>query len=123
MGQKVILTCDLHNDNTEATETVQFSVGRDTYELELCDKHLTDFDDKLAPFVTSGRHVSGGRSSTAARKSAVAGRRQGKGRRTAPKSVDVVSVRAWARENGYDVSSRGRIPGAILDAYHSNGRG
>jgi hypothetical protein len=123
MGQKVILTCDLHNDNTEATETVRFSVGRDTYELELCDKHLKDFNDKLAPFVNGGRHVSGTRASQGTRKAAVAGRRPGRGRRSSPRSVDVVSVREWARENGYDVSSRGRIPGAILDAYHSNGQG
>ncbi|AJT69966.1 hypothetical protein T261_8373 [Streptomyces lydicus] len=26
-------------------------------------------------------------------------------------------VREWARRQGYDVAPRGRIPGAVLDAY------
>jgi hypothetical protein len=28
------------------------------------------------------------------------------------------AMREWARANGYDVSSRGRIPTEIQDAYH-----
>jgi hypothetical protein len=32
-------------------------------------------------------------------------------------SPDTTAVRAWARENGYDVADRGRLPAEILDAY------
>ncbi|MFE3139169.1 histone-like nucleoid-structuring protein Lsr2 [Streptomyces scopuliridis] len=35
----------------------------------------------------------------------------------APGRVDTAILRAWARENGYDVPSRGRIPPEILKAW------
>lgn len=30
---------------------------------------------------------------------------------------DLTAVRAWARDSGYEVSDRGRVPNAVLDAY------
>lgn len=36
------------------------------------------------------------------------------GRADAP---DLAAVRAWAREHGHQVSDRGRVPNAVLDAY------
>lgn len=32
-------------------------------------------------------------------------------------SADTKAIREWARENGYDVSDRGRIPADVMDAY------
>jgi hypothetical protein len=29
------------------------------------------------------------------------------------------AIRAWATKNGYEVSERGRIPAAIVEAFHS----
>lgn len=40
--------------------------------------------------------------------------RRAAGRTDAP---DLASVRAWAREHGHQVSDRGRVPNAVLDAY------
>ncbi|MET9556748.1 histone-like nucleoid-structuring protein Lsr2 [Streptomyces sp. NPDC006645] len=37
--------------------------------------------------------------------------------RLASAPVDTAAVRAWARENGYDVPSRGRVPPEILRAW------
>ncbi|WP_439111984.1 Lsr2 family DNA-binding protein [Gordonia alkanivorans] len=31
--------------------------------------------------------------------------------------TDTKAIREWARENGYDVSDRGRIPADVMDAY------
>ncbi len=31
--------------------------------------------------------------------------------------VDTATVRAWARENGYETADRGRVPAAVLTAY------
>ena len=31
--------------------------------------------------------------------------------------ADTKAIREWARENGYDVSDRGRIPANVIDAY------
>lgn len=52
---------------------------------------------------------------------AAAGKRAGRGSRRSAASessaADLAAVRAWARENGYEVSDRGRVSNAILDAY------
>ena len=32
---------------------------------------------------------------------------------------DTATIRAWAQDNGYDVSDRGRIPAYVEDAFHS----
>jgi len=29
------------------------------------------------------------------------------------------AIRTWARDNGHEVSERGRIPKAVVEAYHS----
>ncbi len=42
---------------------------------------------------------------------------------TAPKRGDLGAVRAWARENGHQVSERGRIPGSLLAAYDEANNG
>ncbi|MDQ1394221.1 MAG: hypothetical protein QOF30_3198 [Acidimicrobiaceae bacterium] len=42
---------------------------------------------------------------------------------TAPKRGDLGAVRAWARENGLQVSERGRIPGTLLAAYDEANNG
>jgi Lsr2 len=38
-------------------------------------------------------------------------------RAPAPTKADMAAVRSWAREQGHDVSDRGRVPNAILEAY------
>ena len=54
------------------------------------------------------------------RKAAAGKRASGRSRRSAESesaTADLAAVRAWARENGYEVSDRGRVSNAILDAY------
>jgi len=116
MGQKVILTCDLHNDNTEAASTLRFVVDARTYELELCDKHLKEFNDKIAPFVNGARSTGGRRASA---RSAAPSRRRGTRTRRSSQAPESAVVREWARENGYEVSERGRLSSALVEAYHA----
>jgi hypothetical protein len=33
--------------------------------------------------------------------------------------VDTASVRAWAREQGYDIKGRGRVPGGLVAEYQA----
>jgi len=37
----------------------------------------------------------------------------------APAVTDVAAIRIWARENGYVVNERGRIPGPVMAAYQA----
>jgi len=37
---RVVLTCDLHGDGTEAVMTIRLDSGTARYELDLCQTHL-----------------------------------------------------------------------------------
>ena len=53
MGQRieVVLTCDLHEGEVPAEETLTFAVDGTTYAFELCAEHLSEFRDTLARYV------------------------------------------------------------------------
>src|SRR5215210_135284 len=113
MGQRieVVLTCDLHDGEVPAEETVTFAVDGTTYAFELCADHLAEFRD------TVGRYVSAARRADQPRR----GRR-----RTAEASAptrrsggDLSEIRSWARSQGYKVSHRGRISAEVQEAYEA----
>ncbi|MEK2478153.1 MULTISPECIES: histone-like nucleoid-structuring protein Lsr2 [Streptomyces] len=105
MAQKVqvLLVDDL--DGGEANETVTFALDGKSYEIDLSDANAEKLRDGLAEFVKAGRKT-GGRS---------AGR--GKARAASAGSPDTAKIRAWAKENGYNVNDRGRVPADIREAF------
>ncbi|OLM09120.1 MULTISPECIES: Lsr2 family protein [unclassified Pseudonocardia] len=94
----------------EADETVSFGLDGKQFEIDLSTSNAGELRDKLAPFLT------------AARSSATATRR-GRGKASAVSTTGAEArahnqaVRAWARENGYTVSDRGRLPAEIMEAH------
>jgi hypothetical protein len=109
----VILVDDL--DGSEAVEQVEFAVDGKSYEIDLSEDNAAKLRDSLASFVAAGRR-SGGSA------------RRGRGQRAtaeapaAPARADreaTAAIRTWARENGHEVSERGRIPKAVVEAYQS----
>ena len=105
----VRLTDDL--DGNEADETVYFGFRGTEYEIDLSAKNANAFEKSLAKYMDAGRR-------TAARR---AGR--GGGRRAAAAGRgDLTAIRSWARDHGYEISDRGRIPNEIRDAYETSGR-
>lgn len=105
MARKVTttLTCDqTHPQETEGTETIGFSFGKDAYETDACGEHADAFRARLAPFIAAARAVT----LTAAPRP-----------RTARDRVTSADMRAWCREKGYNVSDRGRIPVAYVEEY------
>lgn len=102
MAQKVniILIDDL--DESDATETVRFGLDGSNYEIDLNDKNAMKLREALAPYVAAGRKVAGRRTRGGA-----------KGTSGPPAS----EIRDWARDQGYDVPARGRIPADIRSAY------
>jgi Lsr2 len=109
---RVVLTCDLHNDGTEAVTTIRMDNGTARYELDLCQSHfeeLTGAGRRLRP----RRRTGGARSATSAAKKTAAAKTPGRDR-GAP---DTAAVREWARAHGHAVSDRGRIPRHILEAF------
>jgi hypothetical protein len=105
---QVLLVCDLHDDETPGTETVNFAVDGVTYEIDTCDAHGAKLREAFAPYVAAGRRA--GRSSSGS-----SGRRR-RGHRSAS-GVDPAAVRAWARSNSVKVSERGRISADVLERY------
>jgi hypothetical protein len=109
---RVVLTCDLHGDGTDAVTTLRLDNGTARYELDLCQTHLDELTGagrRLRP----RRRTSGAGSATQApnKTAAAKTRRRGRG------ALDTAAVREWARANGYTVSDRGRIPRPILEAF------
>ncbi|HVX68500.1 MAG TPA: Lsr2 family protein [Mycobacteriales bacterium] len=104
---QVLLVCDLHDDDTEGTETVNFSLDGTSYEIDVCRQHGGALRDAFAPFVGAARKTARGGS---------AGRR----RRVAT-GVDPAAVRAWAKSQGLKVNERGRIPADIVERYTAAG--
>jgi hypothetical protein len=98
----VTLTDDL--DGSKADRTVAFGYDGVSYEIDLSKKNATALEKALAPYIAAARKVPsrGGRRN----RGSASGRRP-----------DLTAVREWARANGHEISHRGRVPAAILEAY------
>ena len=115
MAQKVDVKYVDDLDGSDASGTVAFALDGKSYEIDLSDDNAARLRDSLASFVAAARR-SGGTS------------RRGRGSRAttegtpAPARADreaTAAIRTWARENGHEVSERGRIPKAVVEAYQS----
>lgn len=109
MAQRVhiSLTDDLLGDDTPADETLTFALDGATYEIDLSAENAAKMREVLGPYVANARKVSGGRR---------AGGRRG---RSAASSASANEIRAWAREQGMEVSDRGRVRDEIKVAYEA----
>ncbi len=98
---QVILVDDL--DGGEAAETVTFGLDGVSYEIDLSEKHAQKLRNDFSAWTGHARRAGGAKRSA--------------GRRGGARRTDLSAVRAWARDNGYKVSDRGRISGEIQEAY------
>ncbi|MTD14530.1 Lsr2 family protein [Nakamurella sp. YIM 132087] len=108
-------------DQSVAAETVQFGLDGAHYEIDLNDKNAKKLRDALAGYVSSARRVDGPRGrATASRPRARAGRSAGRAAtRTTPDREQTAAIREWARSAGYEVSERGRLSAAVLEAFEA----
>lgn len=98
---KIILIDDL--DGGEADETVRFGLDGTQYEMDLSSAHADELRKMLAPYISSARREN-----------------QSKPRQAAPaRNQEAAQIREWAKANGYNVSSRGRVNSEIIDAYRA----
>ncbi len=110
MAQRVnvVLVDDL--DGSDAIETVSFALDGVDYEIDLNEQHASELRNALSLYVGHGRRT-GGRRRTA---SAGGAKRSAGSSAGGPSAAD---IRAWARENGYDVPERGRVSADVREAY------
>ena len=105
MAQKVQVVLIDDIDGGDASETVTFGIDGVTYEIDLNEKNAAKLRDAFSLWVGNARRVSG-RSARGARP---ASRRGG--------SDDTAAIREWAKQNGHQVSERGRISAVVREAY------
>ena len=111
MAQKVVtlLTDDITGKDIPEGEgeTFEFAFQGYAYSIDLDAKNSKKFHDAITYYIDHARRTG---------KAQVAPlRRTGEARRSA--DTDPSEIRAWAEENGYEVSARGRIRTEIVEAY------
>ncbi len=112
MAKKVTVTLvDDFDGDGAADETVEFSIDGVTYEIDLSARNAQKLRDEFKPWIDAGRRVGGRRRG-----------RQGAPGRAGRASIDreqSAAIREWARRSGHRVSTRGRIPADIIEAFHA----
>ena len=91
-------------------ETVLFSLDGIAYEIDLTETNAAALRDALQPYVAAARSISSRNSGA-----------QTAGARTRRRSSehDLGIVRQWARDNGHQVSDRGRVPATVIEAFEA----
>lgn len=111
MAQQVTIRVVDDTDGTEAAATVKFGIDGHDYEIDLSDDNASKLRDFLAQFTHAGRRITRKRGTTASATP------------TQPRSRAKVdpeqtrAIREWARQNGHEVSDRGRISASVQEAF------
>jgi len=103
MATKTVVSVVDDIDGSESAETVTFTYEGVLYEIDLARKNRDALDAALSPFMKAARSTS--------RVSARRAKSRGE--------EDSAAIRAWAAENGIEISSRGRIPRNVRDRYQN----
>lgn len=97
--------CDQrHRQDEPAVASVQVVVDGERRSIDLCSEHLSEFKKMIRAW-GAGRRTTGGSVS-----------------KGATRNPDAAAIRAWAVEHGYTVPQRGRIPGAVIEAYRGEAK-
>ncbi|WP_028660300.1 histone-like nucleoid-structuring protein Lsr2 [Nocardioides insulae] len=105
MAQKVHIVLEDDLDGSEATETITFALDGASYEIDLNDENAAKLRDAFAVYAGHARKITAG------------GRRAGRRGAAPAGGPSPKDIRAWAREAGYTVPDRGRIPAEVRSAY------
>ncbi len=112
MAKKVTVTLvDDFDGAGPADETVEFALDGVSYEIDLSAKNAQKLRDEMKRWIESGRRVGG-------RRRGRPGVPAGRGRGTIDREQSA-AIREWARRNGHKVSTRGRIPAEVIEAFHA----
>jgi hypothetical protein len=111
MAQKVTvqLVDDLDGTASNDITTVTFGLDGATYEIDLTANNAAKLRNRLGDFVDAGRRTGGrvkrGGSPIKGAAPTAANREQTK------------AIRDWARQNGFELSDRGRIPANVIASF------
>lgn len=114
MAKQVITKLLDDLDGGEADESVTFALDGVNYEIDLSEKNAAELRAAMDKYVSAGARQ--------ARTPATAGRIPARANRvafsnSAANREQNAAIRDWARQNGYDINDRGRIPQDVVDAF------
>jgi hypothetical protein len=106
MAQRVVTERFDDLDGSPAVEIVRFGYAGREYEIDLNEEHAAALDEALATYIEHARRVD---------KPQPRRGRRADGERRSPHELR--AIRQWAREQGLQVSERGRIAADIVAKY------
>ncbi len=93
-------------DGSDAAETIAFALDGINYSIDLSAGNAAKLRESLAPYIAAGERQRGASN----RRVPATGRRTGGG-------TAATAIRAWATEQGMQVSARGRVSAEVREAY------
>lgn len=111
MAQKVTvqLVDDLDGTASDDISTVTFALDGASYEIDLTEQNAENLRSALEDYIAAARRT-GGR----VKRSVAAGRTAA----PAPSNREQTkAIRDWGRQNGFELSDRGRIPAEVIAAF------
>lgn len=108
MAQKTITiyTDDLTGKESAEAHTHTFTLDGVGYEIDLAPESYDQLYEALSPFIDKGRKTGRVKGARKARTAPAGG----------PSTAD---MRSWAKENGYEVNDRGRVPSSVREAFEA----
>lgn len=105
--QTVSYVSDLSGKEIDGTEdgynpSISFSFDGTDYTIDLTADEFEKFSKAMRPYMDAGTKV---------------GRRSGTKSRAKQSGPTAADIRGWAKEHGYDVPERGRIPADVRAAF------
>ena len=109
MAQKHIVRLIDDLTGTDAAETVSFALDGAKYEIDLSAENAARLRETLSVYIANGR------------RSARAASRAGSPRRGSRADREqTAAIRDWARNNGFRIGDKGRIPTHVIEAYNAS---
>lgn len=109
MARKTITQITDDIDGSSNAEEVTFSLMGVDYTIDLSKKNRAALEKALKPYMDAGSRVRRRTRSTSSPKRSATSK--------SASSLDLRAVRTWASANGHEVSTRGRVPQSVLEAY------
>jgi hypothetical protein len=124
VARKIVVqvSCDRCGGEVDSENPVELSFGGTDFRTDLCSTHAAELAAALDPFLSVAERIEGRRRSAALTGRSTADGNGGARRPTRRDPMQVAAIRGWARDNGYEISDRGRIPREVEDAYNTRGR-
>jgi hypothetical protein len=114
MARKVTIEISDDTDGSRADQTVPFGLDGVSYEIDLSNANANTLRAALTPFVSAARRTGG-------RRIKVAVGQATDNTKSETQATDEYTaahdIRLWARDHGYELSDRGRIPASVVAAY------